>query len=83
MRGNFPFEAKILPELKGDEKASRLAVLQGEPVVENTPLLHHLGHMVQTYKIGLVSKETWFKSVTETGRPTRSAADPLNLRPQG
>jgi hypothetical protein len=42
--------------------------------------------MVQTYKIvtgkDLVNKETWFKSVTETGRPTRSAADPLNLRPQ-
>jgi hypothetical protein len=42
--------------------------------------------MVQTYKIvngkNLVSKDTWFKSVTETGRATRSAADPLNLRPQ-
>jgi hypothetical protein len=42
--------------------------------------------MVQTYKIvtgkDLMSKETWFKSVTETGRSTRSAADPLNLRPQ-
>jgi hypothetical protein len=59
-RGKFPFEAKILPELQGDEQAARLAVLQGEPVVENTPLLHHLGHMVQTYKIvtgkDLVSK---------------------------
>ncbi len=42
--------------------------------------------MVQTYKImtgkDLVSNETWFKSATETGRPTRSAADPPNLRPQ-
>ncbi len=65
-RGNFPFEAKTLPELKRDEKAARLAVLQGEPVVENTPLLHHLGHMVLTYKIvtgkDLVSKETSIKS---------------------
>ena len=46
----------------------------------------HQADMVQTYKIvtgkDLVNKETWFKSVTETGRPTRSAADPLNLRPQ-
>jgi hypothetical protein len=42
--------------------------------------------MVQTYKIvkgkDLVNKETWFKSVTETGRTNSSAADPLNLRPQ-
>ncbi len=42
--------------------------------------------MVQAYKIvngkDLVSKDTWFKSVTETGRATRSAADPLNLRPR-
>jgi hypothetical protein len=30
----------------------------------------------------LVSKDTWFKSVTETGRATGSSADPLNLRPQ-
>jgi hypothetical protein len=39
-----------------------------------------------SYKIvtgkDLVNKETLFKSVTETGRPTRSAADPLNLRLQ-
>jgi hypothetical protein len=31
---------------------------------------------------GPSEQRTWFKSVTETGRPTRSAADPLNLRPQ-
>ncbi len=46
----------------------------------------HQADMVQTYKIvngkGLVSKDTWFKSVTETGRATPSAADSLNLRPQ-
>ncbi len=28
------------------------------------------------------TKETWFKLVTVTGRATRSAADPLNLRSQ-
>jgi hypothetical protein len=46
----------------------------------------HQADMAQTYKIvkekDMVNKETWFKSVTETGRATRSAADPLNLRPQ-
>jgi hypothetical protein len=46
----------------------------------------HQADMAQTYKIvrgkDRVCKETWFKSVTETGRATRSAADPLNLRPQ-
>jgi hypothetical protein len=30
----------------------------------------------------MVNCETWFKSVTVTGRATRSADDPLNLRPQ-
>jgi hypothetical protein len=30
----------------------------------------------------MANSETWFKSVTVTGRATRSAADPLNLRPQ-
>jgi hypothetical protein len=30
----------------------------------------------------MVNSETWFKSVTVTGRATRSAADPLNLRLQ-
>jgi hypothetical protein len=42
--------------------------------------------MVQTYKIvigmALVNKETWFKSVRETGRFTCSDVDQLNLRPQ-
>jgi hypothetical protein len=46
----------------------------------------HQADMTQTYKIvngkDQVSKGTWFKSVTETGRTTRSASDPLNLRPQ-
>jgi ribonuclease P/MRP protein subunit RPP40 len=46
----------------------------------------HQVDMAQTYKIvkekDMVNKETWFRSVTETGRATRSAADPLNLRPQ-
>ncbi len=46
----------------------------------------HQADMAQTYKIvkgkDMVNKETWFKSLTETGRATRSAADPLNLRPQ-
>ncbi len=44
----------------------------------------HQADMVQTYKIAtgkdMVNSETWFTSVTESGRPTRSAADPLNLR---
>jgi ribonuclease P/MRP protein subunit RPP40 len=46
----------------------------------------HQADMAQTYKIvkgkNMLKRETWFKSVTETGRATRSAADPLNLRPQ-
>ncbi len=45
----------------------------------------HQADMAQTYKIvkgkDMVNKETWFKSVKETGRATPSAADPLNLRP--
>jgi hypothetical protein len=27
----------------------------------------------------MVNSETWFTSVTESGRPTRSAADTINL----
>jgi ribonuclease P/MRP protein subunit RPP40 len=46
----------------------------------------HQPDIVQTYKIvtgkAMVNSETWFKSVTVTGRATRSAADPLNMRPQ-
>jgi hypothetical protein len=46
----------------------------------------HCADMVQTYKIvtgkDMLKSEAWFKSVTVTGRATRSAADPLNLRPQ-
>ncbi len=42
--------------------------------------------MIQSYKIvtgkDTVNNETWFKSVTVTGRATRSAADSLNLRPK-
>jgi hypothetical protein len=42
--------------------------------------------MVQTYKIvtgkDMVNSETWFKSVIVTGRANRSAAEPLNPRPQ-
>ncbi len=37
-----------------------------------------------SYKI-VIGKDlvsNWFKSVTETGRATHSAADPLNLRPK-
>ena len=42
----------------------------------------HQADMVQTYKIetGKELVSNWFKSVTETGRSTRRAADPLNLR---
>ena len=40
----------------------------------------HQADMVQTYKIltgkDMVNSETWFTSITESGRPTRSAADP-------
>jgi ribonuclease P/MRP protein subunit RPP40 len=47
----------------------------------------HQADMAQTYKIvrgkDMVNKETWFESVTETGRATRSAADPLNLSSPG
>jgi nitroimidazol reductase NimA-like FMN-containing flavoprotein (pyridoxamine 5'-phosphate oxidase superfamily) len=47
---------------------------------------HHLAVMVQTHKIvtgkDMVSNETWFKSVTVTGRATRSADDSLNPRTQ-
>jgi hypothetical protein len=46
----------------------------------------HQADMVQAYKIvtgkDMVKSETWFQSVTVTGRATRSADDPLNLRPQ-
>jgi ribonuclease P/MRP protein subunit RPP40 len=46
----------------------------------------HQADMLHTYKIvtgkDMVNSETWFTSVTESERPTRSAADPLNLRPQ-
>jgi hypothetical protein len=42
--------------------------------------------MVQTYKIvtgkDMEKSETWLQSVTATGRATRSANDPLNVRPQ-
>jgi hypothetical protein len=42
--------------------------------------------MIETHKIvtgkDMVNRETWFKSVTVTGRASRSAADPVNLRPQ-
>jgi ribonuclease P/MRP protein subunit RPP40 len=46
----------------------------------------HQADMVQTYKIvkgrDMVKSETLFQSVTATGRATRSADDPLNVRPQ-
>jgi hypothetical protein len=46
----------------------------------------HQADMVQAYKIvtgkDMVKSETWFQSVTVTGRATRSADDPLNIRPQ-
>jgi hypothetical protein len=55
----------------------------GLPMLEER---RHQADMVQTYKIvtgkDMVNRETWFTSVTESGRPTRSAADPHNLRPQ-
>jgi hypothetical protein len=41
---------------------------------------------LQTYKIGtgkdMLNSKAWFKSVTGTGKATRCALDPLNLRPQ-
>jgi hypothetical protein len=46
----------------------------------------HQADMVQTFKIlrGIdnVKSETWFQKVDTTGRLTRSAADPLNLKTQ-
>jgi hypothetical protein len=41
--------------------------------------------MVQTYKIvtgkgGMVNSETWFTSVTESGRPTRSTAGATSIQ---
>ena len=44
----------------------------------------HQLDMLQAYKIltgkDKVNKEIWFKSTCESGRDTRAAADPLNLR---
>jgi hypothetical protein len=46
----------------------------------------HQADMVQTFKIlqgfDYVKSETWFQKVDTSGRMTRSAADPLNLKPQ-
>jgi ribonuclease P/MRP protein subunit RPP40 len=46
----------------------------------------HQADMVQTFKIlrgfDNVKSETWFQKVDTTGRLTRSAADPLNLKTQ-
>jgi hypothetical protein len=73
---------KMVSGLKSTTYEGRLSEL-GLTTLEER---RHQADMVQTFKIvtgkDLVKKETWFKSVTETGRPTRSAADPLNLRPQ-
>jgi hypothetical protein len=42
--------------------------------------------MVQTFKIlqgfDNVKSETWFQKMDTSGRMTRSAKDPLNLKPQ-
>ncbi len=70
---------KMVSGLKSNTYEGRLREL-GLTTLEER---RHQADMVQTYKIVTgKDKETWFKSVTETGRPTRSAADPLNLRPQ-
>jgi len=46
----------------------------------------HQADMLQTFKIvrgfDKVNSETWFQSVDASVRMTRSAADPLNLKPQ-
>ncbi len=46
----------------------------------------HQADMVQTFKIlrgfDYVKSETWFQKVDTSGRLARSAADPLNLKPQ-
>jgi hypothetical protein len=46
----------------------------------------HLADMVQTFKIlrgfDNVNSGTWFQNVDTSVRMTRSAADPLNMKPQ-
>lgn len=73
---------RMVSGLRADSYEGRLSEL-GLTTLEER---RHQADMVQTYKIvtskDRVNSETWFKSVTVTGRATRSAADPLNLRPQ-
>ncbi len=73
---------KVVSGLQSSTYEDRLSELSLATLEET----RHQADMFQTYKIvtgkDLVNKETWFKSVTETGRPTRSAADLLYLRSQ-
>jgi hypothetical protein len=54
----------------------------GLPTLEER---RHQADMIQTFKIvrgiNRVDYNTWFQLAPETGRATRSADDPLNLRP--
>jgi hypothetical protein len=66
--------------LKGESYEEKLKEL-GLPTLEER---RHQADMLQTFKIlrGIdrVDHKTWFQLAAETGRATRSADDPLNLR---
>ena len=72
----------MISGLKGDSYEERLREL-GLTTLEER---RHQADMVQTFKIlrgfDKVKSDTWFQRVETTGRVTRSAADPLNLRQQ-
>jgi ribonuclease P/MRP protein subunit RPP40 len=72
----------MISGLKGNSYEERLREL-GLTTLEER---RHQTDMLQTFKIlrrfDRVSSDTWFQRVDTTGRVTRSAADPLNLRQQ-
>jgi hypothetical protein len=72
----------MISGLKGNSYEERLREL-GLTTLEER---RHQADMVQTFKIlrgfDKVKSDTWFQRVETTGRVTRSAADPLNLRQQ-
>jgi hypothetical protein len=69
-----------IQRLEGESYEEKLKEL-GLPTLEDR---RHHADMLQTFKIlrGIdrVDHSTWFQLAAETGRATRSADDPLNLR---
>ncbi len=72
----------MISNLKGHSYEERLREL-GLTTLEER---RHQTDILQTFKIlrgfDRVNSDTWFQRVDTTGRVTRSAADPLNLRQQ-